>query len=265
MIDIREIQYSRRFATRPPARMVMVPGFRWAYVTDPIFTTLRNFGNLQKPWKNTIYDTILGLSWAFVQRIFTYVGSMLALYNAMSGPPGVHRTLCQDHVRPMLDPKYALKSVSNKTCVFDTDFDRPEKCPMTPCRGYLKLRWRYIGPLLCLCWAPHDAMLAPCWAHVTLMLTQFPHLTKVCRSSKTMEKHSILEQKRGPPPPQIPIWNSIGPLLGLSWASLGPLFNVYLPMLGPCWPYITPCRSHLGSIGRYVRTMLGLCWTQNTP
>ena len=82
----------------------------------PIFTTLRNFGNLQKPWKNTIYDTILGLSWAFVQRIFTYVGSMLALYNAMSGPPGVHRTLCQDHVRPMLDPKYALKSVSNKTC-----------------------------------------------------------------------------------------------------------------------------------------------------
>ena len=53
---------------------------------------------------------------AFVQRIFTYVGSMLALYNAMSGPPGVHRTLCQDHVRPMLDPKYALKSVSNKTC-----------------------------------------------------------------------------------------------------------------------------------------------------
>ena len=59
---------------------------------------------------------LLGLSWAFVQRIFTYVGSMLALYNAMSGPPGVHRTLCQAHVRPMLDPKYALKSASNKTC-----------------------------------------------------------------------------------------------------------------------------------------------------
>ena len=88
--------YSRRFATRPPARMVMVPG------SDEV------------AWASL--GPLLGLSWAFVQRIFTYVGSMLALYNAMSGPPGVHRTLCQDHVRPMLDPKYALKSVSNKTC-----------------------------------------------------------------------------------------------------------------------------------------------------
>ena len=85
----------------------------WAHVTDPFSPPYEILAIFKNHGKNTIYDTILGLSWAFVQRIFTYVGSMLALYNAMSGPPGVHRT---DHVRPMLDPKYALKSVSNKTC-----------------------------------------------------------------------------------------------------------------------------------------------------
>ena len=123
---------------------------------------------------------------------------------------------------------------------------------MTPCRAYLKLRWRYIGPLLCLCWAPHDAMLAPCWAHVTLMLTHFPHRTKFCRSSKTMEKHSILEQKWGPPPPQIPIWNSIGPLLGLSWAFVqriftyvGSMLALYNAMSGPPGGHRTLCQDHV--------------------
>ena len=145
---------------------------------------------------------------------------------------------------------------------------------MTPCRAYLKLGWRYIGPLLCLCWAPHDAMLAPCWAHVTLMLTQFPHLTKFCRSSNTMEKHSILEQKRGPPPPD----SHMKLYMKLYWASLGPLLHAYQPMLGPCWPHITPswsirhyvrpmlglCWAHLGPIRHYIGAILGLCWPHVT-
>ena len=112
-------------------------------------------------------------------------------------------------------------------------------------------------------------MLAPCWAHVTLMLTQFPHLTKFCRSSKTMVKHSILEQKRGPPPPRFPYET----LLGLSWA-----FVARISMLGPCWPHITPpwsirhyvrpmlglCWAHLGPIRHYIGAILGLCWPHVT-
>ena len=84
----------------------------WAHVPDPFSPPYEILAIFKNHGKHTIYDTILGLSWAFVQRIFTYVGSMLALYNAMSGPPGVHRTLCQAHVRPMLDPKYAIRTLT---------------------------------------------------------------------------------------------------------------------------------------------------------
>ena len=121
-------------------------------------------------------------------------------------------------------------------------------------------------------------MLAPCWAHVTLMLTHFPHLTKFCRSSKTMEKHSILEQKRGPPPPRFPYETLYETLLGLSWAFVARIstyvgsmlapYNAILvhktlcqthvgPMLGPSWahttlywgylgPMLAPCYAHVG-------------------
>ena len=118
-------------------------------------------------------------------------------------------------------------------------------------------------------------MLAPCWAHVTLMLTHFPHLTKFCRSSKTMEKQSILEQKRGPPPPPD---SHMKLYMKLYWASLGPLLHAYQPMLGPCWPHITPswsirhyvrpmlglCWAHLGPIRHYIGAILGLCWPHVT-
>ena len=149
---------------------------------------------------------------------------------------------------------------------------RPENCPMTPCRAYLKLRWRYIGPLLCLCWAPHDAMLAPCWAHVTLMLTQFPHLTKFCRSSKTMEKHSILEQKKGSPSPPD---SHMKLYWGLSWAfvaristyvgsMLAPYNAILVHMSDPCWAYagpiLGPYDTILGLSWAYVGPMLRSCW-----
>ena len=69
----------------------------------------------------TLYETLLGLSWAFVARISTYVGSMLAPYNTIL----VHKTLCQTHVGPMLGPSWA----------------------------HTTLYWGYLGPMLAPCYA----------------------------------------------------------------------------------------------------------------
>ena len=124
----------------------------------------------------------------------------------------------------------------------------------------LSLTWRYVGPMLGSCYAHADPLSPP---------------YEFCRSSKTMEKHSILEQKRGPPPPPD---SHMKLYMKLYWASLGPLLHAYQPMLGPCWPHITPswsirhyvrpmlglCWAHLGPIRHYIGAILGLCWPHVT-
>ena len=78
-----------------------------------------------------------------------------------------------------------------------------------PCWPHITPSWsirHYVRPMLGLCWAHLGpirhyigAILGLCWPHVTLMLAHFLQLTNFWHSSKTMEKPSILEQKRPPP------------------------------------------------------------------
>ena len=115
--------YSRRFATRPPARMVMVPG------SDEV-------GPMLGP-----YDTLLGLSWAHMTQY---------LVTDPFSPPYEILAIFKNHGKTL----YMTLYWASLGPLFNVYLPMLGPCwpYITPCRAHLGSIGRYVRTMLGLCW-----------------------------------------------------------------------------------------------------------------